>query len=220
MIRVVIADDQFLFADNLKIMLEGLTDDIRVVGIAKDGLEAVQMARELFPDIILMDIRMPNLSGVEATKQILEENPGSKIIIMTTFDEEDYVTETLNSGAAGYLLKDLKSHDLITALYAVHNGTILLSPQVMKQLLRYAASFSDENREAYKTLYDSLTKREREVLAKLADGCSNRRIAKELFLSEATVRNYISFLYTKMGTNDRMEVIAYAKKIVSAVSKN
>ncbi len=220
-ISILIADDQLLFAENLKIMLETLTDDIRVAGIAADGVQAVEMAEALNPDIILMDIRMPNMNGVDATKAILRKNKSQKIVIMTTFQEEDYVTATLNHGAIGYLLKNMKSSDLITALRAVNNGSVLISPQVISQLLRHADEEMDEAEAARcRSLYESFSNREKEVLHMMASGYSNRRIAQTLFLSEPTVRNYISSIYAKLGTNDRMEVIASAKKLLTYLPRH
>lgn len=220
-ISILIADDQLLFAENLKIMLETLTDDIRVAGIAADGVQAVEMAEALNPDIILMDIRMPNMNGVDATKAILRKNKNQKIVIMTTFQEEDYVTATLNHGAIGYLLKNMKSSDLITALRAVNNGSVLISPQVISQLLRHADEEMDEAEAARcRSLYESFSNREKEVLHMMASGYSNRRIAQTLFLSEPTVRNYISSIYAKLGTNDRMEVIASAKKLLAYLPRH
>lgn len=220
-ISILIADDQLLFAENLKIMLETLTDDIRVAGIAADGVQAVEMAEALNPDIILMDIRMPNMNGVDATKAILRKNKSQKIVIMTTFQEEDYVTATLNRGAIGYLLKNMKSSDLITALRAVNNGSVLISPQVISQLLRHADEEMDEAEAARcRSLYESFSNREKEVLHMMASGYSNRRIAQTLFLSEPTVRNYISSIYAKLGTNDRMEVIASAKKLLAYLPRH
>ncbi len=220
-IRILIVDDQMLFAENLKIMLETLTDDIRVTGIASDGVQAVEMADTLKPNIILMDIRMPKMNGVDATKAILSKNKNQKIVMMTTFQEEEYVTATLNHGAIGYLLKNMKSNDLITALRAAASGNVLISPQVISQLLKHASDEIDEE-EAKRglSLYDSFSNREKEVLQMMASGYSNRRIAQALFLSEPTVRNYISSIYTKLGTNDRMEVIASAKKLLSYLPKN
>lgn len=221
LMRILIVDDQMLFAENLKIMLETLTDDIRVTGIASDGVQAVEMADTLKPNIILMDIRMPKMNGVDATKAILSKNKNQKIVMMTTFQEEEYVTATLNHGAIGYLLKNMKSNDLITALRAAASGNVLISPQVISQLLKHASDEIDEE-EAKRglSLYDSFSNREKEVLQMMASGYSNRRIAQALFLSEPTVRNYISSIYTKLGTNDRMEVIASAKKLLSYLPKN
>lgn len=141
--------------------------------------------------------------------------------MMTTFQEEEYVTATLNHGAIGYLLKNMKSNDLITALRAAASGNVLISPQVISQLLKHASDEIDEE-EAKRglSLYDSFSNREKEVLQMMASGYSNRRIAQALFLSEPTVRNYISSIYTKLGTNDRMEVIASAKKLLSYLPKN
>lgn len=221
MIQILIVDDQMLFAENLKIMLETLTEDMRVIGIASDGLQAVEMAEDLKPDIILMDIRMPKMNGVDATKAILSKNKNQKIVIMTTFQEEEYVTATLNYGAIGYLLKNMKSGDLIIALRAAVSGSVLISPEVVSQLLKDASDdMNEEEVERSRSLYDSFSNREKEVLRMMAAGYSNRRIAQELFLSEPTVRNYISAIYTKLGTNDRMEVIASAKRLLSYLPRN
>lgn len=217
MIRILIADDQLLFAENLKIMLETLTDDMRIVGIASDGAQAIDMANAMQPDIILMDIRMPNVDGLNATKSILSRNRKQKIVIMTTFQEEHYVSTTLHSGAVGYLLKSMKSRDLIAALRAVNEGMVLLSPQVIDSLIKLDHDPIDEEAlQRYQQLFDSFSRREKNVLRLVANGYSNQRIAQELFLAEATVRNYISTIYTKLGTNDRLEVIEYAKQHFSS----
>lgn len=217
MIRILIADDQLLFAENLKIMLETLTDDMRIVGIASDGAQAIDMANAMQPDIILMDIRMPNVDGLNATKSILSRNRKQKIVIMTTFQEEHYVSTTLHSGAVGYLLKSMKSRDLIAALRAVNEGMVLLSPQVIDSLIKLDHDPIDEEAlQRYQQLFDSFSRREKNVLRLVANGYSNQRIAQELFLAEATVRNYISTIYTKLGTNDRLEVIKYAKQHFSS----
>lgn len=217
-LRILIADDQVLFAENLKLMLETLTSDIRVSGIALNGTEAIRLADELNPDIILMDIRMPVMDGVDAAKAILAAHPTQKIVIMTTFYEDEYVNSTLQNGAVGYLLKNMRSSDLITSLRAVQNGTVLLSPQVVLQLLHKGEEHTDDFSKNEK-VYQSLGNRERDVLHLLAKGYGNRRIAEKLYLSEATIRNYVSSIYAKLGSNDRLEVIDRAKKIVSNVSR-
>lgn len=220
-IRILIVDDQMLFAENMKIMLETLTEDIHVAGIANDGLQAIEMVDTVNPDIILMDIRMPRMNGVDATKAILANHKNQKIVMMTTFQEEEYVISTLNYGAIGYLLKNMKSNDLIVALRAVFSGSVLISPQVIGQLLNHVGNEvdKDEAKRSY-SIYNSLSNREKETLKLLALGFSNRRIAQSLFLSEPTIRNYISSIYAKLGTNDRMEVIISAKKILSYVSED
>ena len=213
MIRILIADDQLLFAENLKIMLETLTDDLRIVGIATDGKQAIDMTAALHPDIVLMDIRMPNINGIDATKAILSQDKKQKIVIMTTFQEENYVSTTLCSGAVGYLLKTMRSQDLISALRAVNEGVILLSAQVIEHLVKpEERAANEETRQHYRQIFDSFSKREKEVLRLIAEGHSNHRIAQELYLSEPTVRNYISSIYTKLGTNNRLEVIEDVKK--------
>lgn len=217
MIRILIADDQLLFAENLKIMLETLTDDLRIIGIAANGKQAIEMTEALQPDIVLMDIRMPNMNGIDATKAILNKNKKQKIVIMTTFQEENYVSTTLSSGAVGYLLKTMRSQDLISALRAVNEGVILLSAQVIEHLVKpEEPTVNEETKRRYKQLFDSFSKREKEVLRLIAEGHSNHRIAQELYLSEPTVRNYISSIYTKLGTNNRLEVIEDVKKNFSS----
>lgn len=217
MIRILIADDQLLFAENLKIMLETLTDDLRIIGIAANGKQAIEMTEALQPDIVLMDIRMPNMNGIDATKAILSKNKKQKIVIMTTFQEENYVSTTLSSGAVGYLLKTMRSQDLISALRAVNEGVVLLSAQVIEHLVKpEEPTVNEETKRRYKQLFDSFSKREKEVLRLIAEGHSNHRIAQELYLSEPTVRNYISSIYTKLGTNNRLEVIEDVKKNFSS----
>lgn len=217
MIRILIADDQLLFAENLKIMLETLTDDLRIIGIAANGKQAIEMTEALQPDIVLMDIRMPNMNGIDATKAILNKNKKQKIVIMTTFQEENYVSTTLSSGAVGYLLKTMRSQDLISALRAVNEGVVLLSAQVIEHLVKpEEPTVNEETKRRYKQLFDSFSKREKEVLRLIAEGHSNHRIAQELYLSEPTVRNYISSIYTKLGTNNRLEVIEDVKKNFSS----
>lgn len=219
MIRIIIADDQELFAENLKIMLETLTQDLSVIGIALDGAQAVKLARELNPDLILMDIRMPNLNGMEATRDILKTNPHQKILIITSFQEGEYASKLLKFGVAGYLLKNMHPQNLIAAIRAVHEGMTLLSDTTAMQL--FGPDEEGEKKEQllwYKKIYISMNNREREVLKLMIQGRSNKQIAQELYLSEATIRNYISAIYTKFDNNNRMEVIGHGKKVLEYFS--
>lgn len=209
-VNIIIADDQYLFSDNLKLMLETLTEDIRVIDIAVNGNQAVDMSRETMPDMILMDVRMPQMDGVEATKVIKSENPAIKIIMLTSFLDDYYVESALQYGAEGYLLKNIKPHQLISAIRAVYSGSVLLSPSLVASILK-KDSFSPEL-EKYRNAVMKMGKREREILHLIAEGYNNKRIAETLFISDATVRNYVSRIYAKLGSNDRLEVMSLARK--------
>jgi len=210
----LIADDQVLFAENLKLMLETLAEDIVVVGIAYDGAEAITLVDSLHPDLVLMDVRMPHVDGVKATQLIRERYPEQKIVMLTTFIDDTYVESALNHGAAGYLLKNIKPNELIDAIFAVHSGSVLLSPDLVSLLLRKSESeegHDDQDSEALGDLVRKMNMREKEILGLIAKGYNNRSIADTLFLSEPTVRNYISRIYAKIGSKDRLEVMAIAK---------
>lgn len=216
-IRILIADDQVLFADNLKLMLETVTKDIQVVGIAYNGIQAIEKVSELSPDIVLMDVRMPHTDGVKATKIIKEKHPEQKIIMLTTFIDDSYVESALNYGAEGYLLKNIRPEQLISAIRAVDNGSVLLSPLLVAHLMHKT---DDEAVDAEtKSIRETIAKmgnREKEILGLIAQGYSNRRIAETLFISDPTVRNYISSIYAKLGSNDRLEVISLVRKNVKS----
>jgi len=214
-ISILIVDDQVLFADNLKLMLENVAEDIEVVGIAFNGEEAITLVDKYLPDIILMDVRMPVLDGVNATKIIREKYPHQKIVMLTTFVDDIYVQKALYYGAVGYLLKTLNHEELIASLRAVHKGSILLSPDLIKNILisSESAESGNDNSE-WKEALQKMGKREREILKLVAKGYDNTEIAEELFISNQTVRNYISAIYAKVGSKNRLEVVSIAKKIV------
>jgi DNA-binding NarL/FixJ family response regulator len=213
-IRILLADDQRLFSDNLKLMLETLTDDIKVAGIALNGEEAVNMVEETKPDMILMDVRMPGMDGVQATKILYQNHPEIKIVMLTTFLDDTYVEDALQYGAYGYILKNIRSEDLIASLRAIYRGAVLLSPDILKKLILRLDSktASNEQDNEYHELISRLSHREKEIVKLVAQGYNNKKIADTLFISEPTVRNYISSIYAKVGSKDRLQVISIAQK--------
>jgi DNA-binding NarL/FixJ family response regulator len=212
-INILLADDQKLFAENLKLMLETLTKDMHVIGIAYDGQEAVNMVEEKIPDLILMDVRMPGLDGVKATQIIHQKYPEIKIIMLTTFLDDNYVEDALKHGAYGYILKNIKAEDLISSLRAAHSGTALLSPAILeKRINREAKHEKEEYSYQYREIIRHLGNREKQILALIAKGYNNQKIADTLYISEPTVRNYISSIYAKVGSNDRLEVMSIAQR--------
>jgi len=195
-------------------MLETLTEDITVVGIAYNGEQALNMVDALNPDLILMDVRMPILDGVKATRLIKDKNPEQKIVMLTTFVDDTYVESALNFGAAGYLLKNIKPNELIDAINAIHSGSVLLSPDLVSLLLKKGdieEDSSDWDTENLSMIIEKMSVREKEILSLIAKGYNNRTIADALFLSEPTIRNYISRIYAKIGSKNRLEVMSIAK---------
>jgi DNA-binding NarL/FixJ family response regulator len=213
-IKILLADDQRLFVDNLKLMLESLAEDIQVTGIAANGQEAIDMAEAQRPDIILLDIRMPGMNGVETAKILHQKHPGVKIVMLTTFLEDDYVEDAIRNGAYGYILKNIKSDDLVASIRAISRGSALFSPTVLEKLLHLTAADPEAggDHDEYRDIVSRLGRREREILTLVGMGYTNKKIADTLFISEATVRNYISSIYAKVGIKDRLEVMSLARK--------
>ena len=215
-IRVLIADDQSLFLESLSTFLQNYAEDIEVVGLAKNGSEALEQAAKLHPDIVLMDVHMPVMDGVEATGRLIESQPGVKIIILSTYDEDEYVRKALRLGAAGYLLKDISPTELIASIRALKSGAVQISPQIVAKLMQsLLAEEPSPVREIAERLewFDSLTRREREVFALIATGYDNAQIAAQLRLAEHTVRNHVSMIYSKLDVQDRFQIIQLANKI-------
>jgi DNA-binding NarL/FixJ family response regulator len=206
-IRVLLVDDQELMRMGFRMVL-GAQSDIDVIGEAGDGRKAVELARELRPDVVLMDVRMPVLDGVEATKQIT--GPGlSKVLVMTTFDLDEYALSALRNGASGFLLKDTQPADLVSSLRAVASGDAVVSPSVTRRLLdRFLGAEGGELKDA--AVLDALTEREREVLVLIAKGLSNSEIAGRLFLSEATVKTHVGRILAKLDVRDRVQAVVLA----------
>jgi len=216
MIRVAIADDQGLVRAGLRVMLEA-EDDIEVVAEAVNGLEAIQQVRETRPDVVLMDIRMPDLDGLEATKLIADDDAleNVRVLILTTFEIDEYVFEALRAGASGFLLKDVEPVDLLRAVRVVSEGASLLSPTVTRRLIDEFVARPE--RVGSPASLDVLTEREREVVALVAAGLTNDEIAERLVISPATSRTHVSRAMVKLGARDRAQlvVLAYESGLVA-----
>jgi DNA-binding NarL/FixJ family response regulator len=205
-IEVLIADDQSMVRSGLRLILEA-EPDIVVTSEAGDGEEAVRIARREKPDVILMDVRMPHMDGLEATRQITEANPETKVIVLTTFDVDDYVYGALRAGASGFLLKDAGGDQLVDAIRVVASGEALIAPSVTKRLI---SEFAKRPEASEVKGLDELTERELEVLAQVARGLSNSEIAEELYVSETTVKTHVSHLLTKLQLRDRVQAVVAA----------
>ncbi|HZU19094.1 MAG TPA: response regulator transcription factor [Candidatus Dormibacteraeota bacterium] len=209
MIRVLVADDQALVREGLVTLL-GLVPGIEVVGAAADGEQAVAMVAERRPDVVLMDLRMPRCDGVEATRRIRAEHPGTQVIALTTYDDDRSILSAVQAGARGYLTKDSTSQEIRRAIEAVAEGKALLEPAVQARLLEALAAGGAVAVQEPPAPPDGLTRREVEVLRLIAEGLSNQEIAGRLFVSEATVKTHINNLFSKIGARDRAQAVAYA----------
>ncbi|HEX2422826.1 MAG TPA: response regulator transcription factor [Actinomycetota bacterium] len=208
-IRVLVADDQPLMRAAFEMTLR-TEEDIELVGEASDGLDAVEQARRLRPDVILMDVRMPGLDGVEATRILAAEDRTTKILILTTFDIDEYVIEAIRAGASGFLLKDVRPSELIEAIRIVARGDALLAPSVTRRLLESIAPSLPVLRPPKVGLLDALTPTERKVLALVGRGASNHEIAAELFVADTTVRTHIRHILEKLALRDRVQAVVLA----------
>jgi DNA-binding NarL/FixJ family response regulator len=205
-IRVLVADDQRVVREGLVLLLE-LLGGIEVVGAAADGEQAMALAVDLRPHVVLMDLRMPRLDGVAATRRLRERDPGVRVIALTTYDDEHSVMEAVRAGARGYLTKDAGAEEIRQALEAVVRGEAAIDPAVQPHLLDALATGAPASAG---TLPDGLTPREAEVLSLIAEGLSNAEIAHRLVVSEATVKSHINHLFTKIGVRDRAQAVTYA----------
>ena len=209
MIKVLLVDDQQILAEGIKSVLE-TSKTIKVVGIAPDGAQAVEKCAELKPDVVLMDIRMPNMNGVVATKRIKEIDDNIKIEILTTLDDSDYILSAINNGASGYLLKDIGSTALIDAVKNAYAGDTILPAKIAKKITDAAAMVSSDKEYKLKRAFN-LSEREVEIALMLYDGFTNRQIATALKLSDGTARNYISAIYLKLGVDGRAAAVEKIK---------
>lgn len=215
MTRVLIADDQALVRAGFRVLIDS-ADDLEVVGEAGDGREAVDLARATKADVVLMDVRMPTLDGLAATRELAGDEDGPRIIILTTFDIDEYVFDALRAGASGFLLKDTDPADLLQAVRVVAAGEALLAPSVTRRLIEEFATRPDPRRKPPEAL-EVLTEREREVLALVARGLSNAEIATELHISPATAKTHVSRVMIKLAARDRAQLVvtAYETGLIS-----
>ena len=205
-VRVLIADDQALVRGGFRMILEA-RDDIEVVGEAENGSEAVALVREHKPDVVLMDIRMPGMDGIEATDLIVA-NGDTRVLVLTTFDLDEYVYNAIRAGASGFLLKDVRPNDLVDAIRLVASGNALLGPSVIRRLLERFGQLRQPS-EAAKAV-EGLTEREREILRLLANGLSNAELAAHLVVSETTVKSHVSSILRKLAVRDRVQAVIAA----------
>jgi len=208
-IRVVLADDQRVVREGLGTLV-GLLDGVEVVGTAADGQEAVELARRLDPDIVLMDLRMPRCDGIEATRRLAAARVRARVVVLTTYADDASVLAALRAGARGYLTKDAGADEIRMALEAVARGEAALDPAVQHHVVAAVAGGDDPAAPKEPALPDGLTPREAEVLALIARGLTNREIAADLVVSEATVKSHVNHLFAKAGVRDRAQAVAYA----------
>ncbi len=208
--KILITDDEELVRTGFRMILEA-QDDFEVVGEASNGAEAVEMARSLQPDVILMDIHMPEMDGLEATRQIVEDQrtPESRVLILTTFDQDEYVYKALRAGASGFLLKRTPAATLVEGVRVIADGDALLAPSVTRRLIDQFAHTPEPNKPTSEAL-KALSERELEVLTLVAKGLSNSECAEQLFLSEGTVKTHVKRIYTKLDLRDRTQAVIFA----------
>jgi len=208
-IRVLLVDDEPLLRMAFTMVL-GAQPDMRTVGEAADGAEAIRLARQLTPDVVLMDVRMPGTDGIEATSRIVRDSPGTRVLILTTFDLDEYAFAGLKAGASGFLLKNAQPEELLGAIRSVAAGDAMVSPRITRRLLENFAQHLPTEAAAPDERLDRLTARERDVLIAVARGLSNTEIAAELHLAEATVKTHLSRILHKLQLRDRVQAVVFA----------
>jgi DNA-binding NarL/FixJ family response regulator len=211
-IRLIIADDHPVYRDGLARLLTEI-GGFDIIGLAADGNEAVDLASALAPDIVVMDVRMPNLDGIEATRRITAANPMTGVVVLSMFEEDELVFAAVRAGARGYLLKDADDDQIAAVLRGIARGEAIFGPTTARRLLEMLGRVPASSGPMAADAFPQLSKREREVLELLAQGRRNATIANELFLSERTVRNYVSNIFTKLQVNDRSQAIAAARDV-------
>jgi DNA-binding NarL/FixJ family response regulator len=206
-IRIVLADDQELVREGIRMMLDA-EPDLTVIGEASDGNEALRLVRELDPDVVLMDVRMPNLDGIEATARIPQTGSHTRVLVLTTFDLDEYVYRALKAGAAGFLLKDAKREELAAAVRSIASGGTLLAPEITRRLIADYCRRPQPG--AVPEAASTLSERELDVIRRLARGRSNAEIATEMILSEATIKSHIARILDKLRLRDRTQIVVFA----------
>lgn len=214
MIKVLIVDDQKILAEGIRSVLE-TSNELEVVGIACDGQDGLNKVGELSPDVVLLDIRMPNMNGVMATRQIKKSYPDVKIVILTTFDDSDYILDAINYGASGYLLKDINASTLIDAVKNAYKGDMILPTSIAKKIAQASKMVVSDKEIKLKKAF-SLSDREVEIALMVYEGFNNRQIASALEISEGTTRNYISGIYIKLGAQNRSQAIENIEKTLKS----
>ncbi len=218
-IRLLLVDDQYLFVESLKVVIEGLAKDMEVVGIALNGEEALRQMERGPSDVVLLDVRMPVMDGVATARAIHGRWPDTAIIMLTTFEEDEYVSQALHNGAKGYLLKNIAPQMLVSAVRAVRDGSILIAPDIAGHLVQQLYGTRRETERANGSplpeWYWDLTGRERTIIKHMLRGLSNKAIASEIHVGEQTVRNYVSAIYSKLGASDRQEAVRKARELYS-----
>ena len=212
-IRIAIIDDQTLMRDGLKTILD-LEEDMEVVATAANGREGYEIIKKHKPDVVLMDIRMPELNGVEATKLVKKDYPETVVIILTTFDDDDYIVEALCHGASGYLLKDMHGDKLIQSIRDAYDGSMMIPSNIAIKLASKISNMSSKSMYEGQNINDyDLTEREKDIGCLLIKGYTNKEIANELFISVGTVKNYITNVYSKIGVSNRTAAVLFLKKL-------
>lgn len=210
-IRIIIADDQSLIRDGLKTVLD-LEDDLEVIGTAANGIEAFEAVKRLEPDILLLDIRMPEMDGVECVRNVKSVCSRTKVIMLTTFNDDEYIISAIAAGACGYLLKDIEVENLIEAIHDAVEDKLVMPPKVVSKLAEGLSKVVSKKSEHITAEQFDFSDREKEIVKMMAQGFNNRQISTVLYISEGTVRNYISSIYSKIGISDRTQAVLYLKE--------
>jgi DNA-binding NarL/FixJ family response regulator len=219
MIRLLLVDDQSLVRDGIKAML-GVESDLQIVGTADNGETAIKQVEALQPDVVLMDVRMPVMDGRKATQIISERFPDIKVLVLSTFDNDQYITEAIGVGAKGYLLKDMPSEELAWAIRFVHRGYTQLAPGLLSKVLAQTPSSNFNRSEPAPPVSTALTSRERDVLRLIGTGATNREIAQQLFIAEGTVKSYITSMFNRLNLKNRAQLAIYANSVLWSGGQN